>query len=252
MTSSSQSAEGIGPTLSIVVPVYNETGRLEATLPAIVAFARDAPFTTELLVVDDGSDDATVDVVRRLLDPSCGRVLAEPHRGKGGAVQAGMLAARGRFRLFMDVDLATPLEFVEPCLERLCAGADVVIGSRRVATAAIERHQPALREWLGRGYSWLSRTLSGVQASDFTCGFKGFTAQAAVAVFTRVRIHNWSFDTEALCVASALGLRIDELPVRWRDDARTKVRLGRDIAGSLAGLLAMRVNKATGRYNLPR
>jgi hypothetical protein len=105
---------------------------------------------------------------------------------------------------------------------------------------------------LGRGYSWLSRTLSGVKVSDFTCGFKGFRAEAAEAVFSRVRIHNWSFDTELLFVASALRLRIDELPVRWRDDARTKVRLGRDIAGSLVGLVAMRVNRATGRYNLPR
>jgi glycosyltransferase involved in cell wall biosynthesis len=240
------------PTLSLVVPVYNETGRLEATLPVIADFVCRAPFLTELIVVDDGSDDGTAGAARRLVDPAFGRVLEEPHRGKGGAVRAGMLDARGRFRLFMDVDLATPLEFIAPCVSRLDEGADVVIGSRRVAAAAIERHQPPLRELLGRGYSWLSRTLSGVRVSDFTCGFKGFRAEAADAVFSRVRIHNWSFDTELLFVASALQLRIEELPVRWRDDARTKVRLGRDIAGSLAGLVAMRVNRATGRYNLPR
>lgn len=239
------------PTLSLVVPVYNEVGRFEATLPAIVEFATGATCPVELLIVDDGSEDETATVARRLLGRD-GRVLVEPHRGKGGAVKAGMLAARGRFRLFMDVDLATPLEFVLPCISRLEAGADVVIGSRRVAASTIERHQPMVRELLGRGYSQLSRRLSGVHVSDFTCGFKGFTSEAADAIFSRTRVSNWSFDTELLFVAAALGLRIDELPVRWRDDARTKVRLGRDIAGSLAGLMAMRLNRMAGRYNLSR
>lgn len=239
------------PTLSLVVPVYNEVGRFEATLPAIVEFATGATCPVELLIVDDGSEDETATVARRLLGRD-GLVLVEPHRGKGGAVKAGMLAARGRFRLFMDVDLATPLEFVLPCMSRLEAGADVVIGSRRVAASTIERHQPMVRELLGRGYSRLSRSLSGVHVSDFTCGFKGFTSAAADAIFSRTRVSNWSFDTELLFLAAALGLRIDELPVRWRDDARTKVRLGRDIAGSLAGLMAMRLNRMAGRYNLPR
>lgn len=239
------------PTLSLVVPVYNEVGRFEATLPTIVEFATGATCAVELLIVDDGSEDETATVARRLLGRD-GRVLVEPHRGKGGAVKAGMLAARGRFRLFMDVDLATPLEFVLPCISRLEAGADVVIGSRRVAASTIERHQPMVRELLGRGYSRLSRSLSGVHVSDFTCGFKGFTSEAADAIFSRTRVSNWSFDTELLFVAAALGLRIDELPVRWRDDARTKVRLGRDIAGSLAGLMAMRLYRMAGRYNLPR
>jgi glycosyltransferase involved in cell wall biosynthesis len=239
------------PMLSLVVPVYNEVGRFEATLPTIVEFAASSTFPIELLVVDDGSEDETARVARRLLGQD-GQVLVEPHRGKGGAVKAGMRAARGRYRLFMDVDLATPLEFVVPCIRRLEGGADVVIGSRRVAASTIERHQPMLRELLGRGYSQLSRSLSGVQVSDFTCGFKGFTAEAADAIFSRTRVSNWSFDTELLFVAAALGLRIDELPVRWRDDARTKVRLGRDIAGSLAGLMAMRLNRMAGRYNLPR
>jgi glycosyltransferase involved in cell wall biosynthesis len=240
------------PTLSIIVPVYNEVGRFESTLPQIAGFAAAAPYPVELLVVDDGSEDGTAEAARRLTGETAVRVLTEPHRGKGGAVRAGMLAARGRFRLFMDVDLATPLEFVGPCVAALQQGADVVIGSRRVAASTIERHQPVLRELLGRGYSWLSRTISGVHVSDFTCGFKGFSAAAAEAVFSRTRVVNWSFDTELLFIASSLGLRIDELPVRWRDDARTKVRLGRDIAGSLAGLMSMRLNKAAGRYNLPR
>ena len=214
--------------------------------------AFDAPFSSELVVVDDGSVDGTAALAAQLLAAGVGRVLREPHRGKGGAVRAGMLAAQGRYRVFMDVDLATPLEFVTPCLSRLQNGVDVVIGSRRVAAAEIEQHQAPLREFLGRGFSLLSRTVSGVQVSDFTCGFKGFSAEAATAIFSRLRVVNWSFDTELLFLATRLGLRIEELPVRWRDDARTKVRIGRDIVGSLSGLLAIRVNQLTGRYRLPR
>lgn len=240
------------PALSIVVPVYNEALRLERTLPQFVTYLRAAQYTSELVVVDDGSADATAELARGLVPEDAGRVLAEPHRGKGGAVRAGMLAARGRHRIFMDVDLATPLEFVAPCLARLEAGADVVIGSRRVAAAAIEQHQPPLREFLGRGFSLLSRTISGVHVSDFTCGFKGFSADAAAAIFPRLLVENWAFDTEVLFLATALDLRIEELPVRWRDDARTKVRLGRDILGSLQGLVAIRVNHLRGRYRLPR
>jgi dolichyl-phosphate beta-glucosyltransferase len=240
------------PTLSIVVPVYNEALRLNGTLPQFVSYLRQAPFSSELVVVDDGSIDGTSALASTLVPAEVGRVLTEPHRGKGGAVRAGMLAARGRYRIFMDVDLATPLEFVAPCLVRLEAGSDVVIGSRRVAAAEIERHQAPLREFLGRGFSLLSRTITGVGVSDFTCGFKGFSSEAAHGIFTRLRVENWSFDTELLFLASALGLRIEELPVRWRDDARTKVRLGRDIVGSLSGLLAIRVNRLAGRYSLPQ
>ena len=240
------------PTLSLVVPIYNEAKRLESTLPQFVRFAVGFGQSIELLVVDDGSSDGSAALASQLVPSDLGRVLTEPHRGKGGAVRAGMLAAQGRRRVFMDVDLATPLEFVAPCLARLDAGADVVIGSRRVAAARIEQHQAPLREFLGRGFSLLSRTISGVHVSDFTCGFKGFTAMAAEAVFSRTRIDNWSFDTELLFVATRLGLRIEELPVRWRDDARTKVRLGRDVVTSLAGLMTIRVHHASGRYDLGR
>ena len=102
------------PTLSIVVPIFNEALRLEGTLPTFVLYLQQAPFTSELVVVDDGSADGTAEIAARLVPGGVGRVLEEPHRGKGGAVRAGMRASRGRYRIFMDVDLATPLEFVVP------------------------------------------------------------------------------------------------------------------------------------------
>lgn len=235
------------PDLSVVVPVHNEASRVVAGLQALVDYLGALGLTSEIVVVDDGSSDQTVRLARPLL-PATAQLLQEPHRGKGGAVRAGMLRARGEFIIFLDVDLATPLRFIAPCVERLRASADVVIGSRRTAEARIEQHQARLRELLGQGFSMLSRLVTGTRVSDFTCGFKGFRREAAQAVFSLQRVDNWSFDAEVLFLASRLGLRVQELPVVWTNDTRTKVRLGRDILGSLAGLLTIRANHLLGRY----
>lgn len=235
------------PVLSVVVPVYDEAARIGAGLEAIQDYLATLPVTSEIVVVDDGSRDETAELARHHLGPGS-RLLCEPHRGKGGAVRAGMLAADGTYAVFLDIDLATPLRFIEPCLERLDAGVDVVLGSRRTTAAHIERRQAWMRETLGRGFSLLSRLVTGSRVSDFTCGFKGFRREAARRVFTLQRIENWSFDTELVFLAEHLGLRIEELPVVWRDDHRTKVRLARDVGGSLKGLFAIRWNQLRGAY----
>jgi glycosyltransferase involved in cell wall biosynthesis len=240
---------GDTPELSVVVPVYNEARRVERGVEAVAAYLAGMGTTTELVVVDDGSTDETVRLVRPLLPPGS-RLLIEPHRGKGGAVRTGMLHASGAYVIFMDVDLATPARFIEPCLTRLKMGPDVVIGSRRTRGARFERHQARGRELLGQGYSLLSRLVTGVPVSDFTCGFKGFRRAAAQALFSRHLVENWSFDAEVLFLAHRLHLRVEELPVVWHDDAFTKVRLSRDIVGSLGGLVAVRVNHLLGRYRL--
>jgi dolichyl-phosphate beta-glucosyltransferase len=235
------------PTISIVVPVFNEAPRVVRGLQELNAYLAGFRASSEVVVVDDGSTDDTVRLATPLVPPT-GQLLAQPHRGKGGAVREGMLRARGDYVVFLDIDMATPVSFIGPCLDRLEAGADVVIGSRRSADARIERHQPRVREWLGRGFSFLSRVVTGASVSDFTCGFKGFRRSAAQAVFSRQTIENWSFDAELLFLVTRLKLHVAELPVVWSNDARTKVRLGRDILGSLAGLLTIRVNHLRGRY----
>jgi len=235
------------PRISIVVPVFNEAPRVVRGLQALNEYLAGFRVPGEVVVVDDGSTDDTVALAGPLV-PATGQLLAEPHRGKGGAVRAGMLKARGDYVIFLDIDMATPLSFIGPCLDRLEAGADVVIGSRRSPDARIARHQPRVRELLGQGFSFLSRVVTGAGVSDFTCGFKGFRRSAAQAVFSRQTIVNWSFDAELMFLVARLGLRIEELPVVWTNDARTKVRLGTDILGSLAGLLTIRMNDLRGRY----
>jgi dolichyl-phosphate beta-glucosyltransferase len=237
----------VGPDLSVVVPVHNEAPRVVAGLQELTSYLGTLGLASEIVLVDDGSSDETVRLAQPFL-PATAQLLKEPHRGKGGAVRAGMLRARGELIIFLDIDMATPLRFIPPCVERLRASADVVIGSRRTAEARIERHQARLREMLGQGFSMLSRLVTGTRVSDFTCGFKGFRRDAAQAIFSLQRIENWSFDAEVMFLTSRLGLRVEELPVVWTNDTRTKVRLGRDILGSLAGLLTIRLNHALGRY----
>lgn len=238
------------PEVSLVIPAYNEARRIGPTLDAVLAWIGTRPERYELIVVDDGSEDGTLEVVwARLRGVGEVRVHRQvPNQGKGAAIRAGMERATGRFRVFFDADLAVPLGCLPGLLEALRAGADVAVGSRRAPGAVIEVHQPRAREALGRGYTWLARGLLGLGVRDVTCGFKGFRERAAGAIFSRLRVRSWSFDAEVLYLARRLGYRVVEVPVRWRNDGMTHVRLPRDLAGSLAGLLAIRLNACRGAY----
>jgi dolichyl-phosphate beta-glucosyltransferase len=227
---------------SLVVPAYNESDRLLRTLPEMrERLARLLPEREfEIVVVDDGSEDGTADTARRLLDGFPGRVLSYgENRGKGYALIRGMLGARGAIRLFSDADLSTPLAEIPGFLAAHAAGADAVIGSRKRPGADVERHQPVIRESMGKVFTALANILVVSGVSDFTCGFKSFTARAAEDVFSRMTSHDWSFDVEVLWLVRRLGYRLKELPVRWRDDPRTKVDLKRDTLRSFVGLMKL-------------
>ena len=230
------------PDLSFVVPAFNEAERMRDTIPEMIAYIRSRPEigSFEILVVDDGSSDGTAARARDLLDGVPGRVLAyEPNRGKGAAVRHGMLAARGRIRLFSDVDLSTPIDEIPRFLHAHAEGMDVVIGSRKRPGARVERHQPLLRESMGKIFTFLSNVLVVSGVSDFTCGFKSFTAPAAERVFPHLTLEDWSFDTELLWLVRRHGLRMREVPVRWRDDPATRVSRFRDTVRSLQGLVRL-------------
>ena len=239
--------------LSIVVPAYEEARRIPATLVAISEYFAKAPFDVELIVVDDGSRDQTGAVVRAtapgLAIPL--RLLSyAPNRGKGFALKVGVAASRGSRVLFSDADLSTPIEETERILAALANGADVAIGSRKRETANIEVRQPLLRETLGKGFTFLVRTLIA-DVTDATCGFKAYRGDLGRDLFSRLRIYDWSFDAELLLLSRQRGHRITEIPVRWRDQAGTKVNLRRDVLRSLVGIARIRWNAARGRYDRP-
>jgi dolichyl-phosphate beta-glucosyltransferase len=239
----------IPPALSVVIPAYNEALRLPATLVRVRGHLALRGVSHEIVVVDDGSSDATAQAAEAA---GVGvRVLRhQPNRGKGFAVRRGMLAATGAKRLMTDADLSTPIEELAKLEAALDQGFDVAIGSRAVAGAKIEVHQPAYREAMGRIFNRLVQALLLPGLHDTQCGFKLFTAAAAQAAFAACRLDGFSFDVEALYVARRRGLRVAELPVVWRNDAATRVGLGGGSA-AFVDLLRIRVAAARGAYGPP-
>src|SRR5512143_2772584 len=205
--------EGARPWLTVVVPAYNEAARIAAPLAAIHAYLRAQPWPSEIVVVDDGSADATFALVREVARDWTLPVRAfryQPNAGKGYAIKYGIAHARGERILFTDADLSTPIDEATRLLAALDAGADVAIGSRKMAGAHITRHQPWLRERLGKVFTWMVRKLIA-DVSDVTCGFKAFRGEAARDIFSRVRVFDWSFDAEVLLLVRQLGYRLSEV-----------------------------------------
>jgi dolichyl-phosphate beta-glucosyltransferase len=193
------------PALSVVVPAYNEEARLGASLKRMVAYFDTQPYTVEILVVDDGSDDATVGVVQQIA--ACRpqvRILSYPvNSGKGHAVRYGVLRATGDRILFCDADLATPIEEVERLLAKLDAGYDIAIGSRDVAGSELLKRQSLLREFGGRCFNKLVQLIAVPGIHDTQCGFKLFSHNAATVVFEQCRIDHFAFDVEVLYLSGA-------------------------------------------------
>lgn len=247
------------PGLSVVIPVFNEALVLRETFNALVPFLEGleglgtGSGSFEIVAIDDGSKDDSLAILRELAR-SDARLLVDAlpeNRGKGAAVRVGMLAASGERSLFMDADLSTPLEEIPRFLAELDAGHDVVIGSRRAPGAEITRHQPWLREHLGRGFTMLTRLLLAPGIHDFTCGFKAFRRDAAQEIFRRSTLDGWAFDAELVVIARELGYEITQVPVRWRHEDGTKVRLGTAVLGSLRELFVIRGNRRRGLYGRP-
>ncbi len=239
--------------LSIILPAYNEALRLVATLHELGEFLARRTGSSEIVLVDDGSTDGTFELARGIASelgvPMHGVRYAE-NRGKGHALKVGFAVARGDRLLSTDCDLSTPLAEVDPFLAAIDEGYDLAIGSRKMAGAEIRRHQPWLRENLGRLFTQIVRwTIADV--TDVTCGFKAYRGDVGRDLFSRLRIDAWAFDAEMLLLARKDGYRLRELPVRWAHRDGSKVNLWRDVIGSAADLLRIHWSHLRGRYAGP-
>ncbi len=230
------------PARSLVIPMYRERSRIRRTLAELAASARLAR-GTELILVDDGSDDDTrqvaLDEVRDLdLD---GVVMTQPHLGKGAAVATGMLAARGAVVAFTDADLSTGVADIDACVTRVEAGgADVVVGTRSHPDSRVAFGGSPLRKVTGWSFNCLVRRVGLTSLQDTQCGLKGFRREAVRPLFHELRIRGFAFDIEVLARAQHLGLRVAELPVDWAHVPASRVRIARDAPRMLLDVLRVR------------
>jgi dolichyl-phosphate beta-glucosyltransferase len=235
--------------LSIVIPAFNEERRLVRTLTETLAFLALQDYASEVLVVDDGSTDATTSIVREFRDVSQGRVrlLQNPgNRGKGFAVRHGVMNSQGRVILFFDADLSTPLSEVRKVMDPIQAGrCDVAIGSRRVSERST---QSVIRRLLGRLFVQLRRTLLGLSFQDTQCGFKAMRRESAHTIFGHQTIEGFAFDVEILMIAESQAWRTVEVPVLWADQPGSKVQPVNASLSMLRDLIRLRVQHGRRRF----
>ncbi|MCS7232070.1 MAG: glycosyltransferase [Elusimicrobiota bacterium] len=230
--------------LSVVIPVYNEEDCIVVSLQKIINYLQKRNLPSEIIIVDDGSIDNTKNLVEKFVkdNPSLNiKFLTRQHMGKGTAVRMGMLNSVGDYCLFLDADLSTDITEFDKMFPYIQQGIDVIIGSRRIRGAKIVIHQPFLREFMGRVFTWLSNIFLGTKFSDFTCGFKCFSKKAKDKIFSTQKINGWSFDSEILFLAKKFGFKIQEIPVTWYNDPSTNVKLLKDTILSFIELIKITV-----------
>ncbi|MDX2345218.1 MAG: glycosyltransferase family 2 protein [Acidimicrobiia bacterium] len=236
--------------LSIIIPAYNEEFRIGSTLESIAQFVSTQP-DTEVIVVDDGSSDATSTVAHESRCPNLQVIRTEQNIGKGHAVRTGMLAATGDYRLFTDADGSTPiseLAHLEAAMDEM-DGSGIAFASIAVPGAEVEQKQAGLRPAAGRFGNWLIRKIALSDVHDSQRGFKLFSAEVADTVFSRSVVNGWAFDVEVLAMARHLGFQIAEVPVVWthKDDSRVTPL---SYLTTFAEVIAVRWRLARGGYDV--
>lgn len=238
-----------GQSLSIVIPAFNEAGRMENTLLELQRALPQFSHEWEIRVVDDGSSDETATIVEQAARRDPRIVLqSEPHRGKGGAVRAGLLKATADLRFMCDADLSMPVAEIPRFLAVVPSQCDVAIGTRE-GLGARRVGEPPYRHLLGRGFNAAVRAmvLPGIQ--DSQCGFKMFTAEAVERIFPRTTLAGWAFDVEVLFITRRLGLRLKEVPLEWHFREQSRVSAVRDSLGMFRDLRTIRRNARRGLYD---
>jgi len=239
------------PFLSIVIPAYNESARIGRTLERVTQCVDEQGWDAEILVVDDGSQDATAQIVESWMEryPRLKMVKNNGNRGKGYSVRNGLLQAAGEVVMFTDADLSAPMQEANLLMAAIADGADVAIGSRWMDKTRQTMHQPLYRRFFGRCFNFVTRMVMGLPFKDTQCGFKAFKREAAQVIFRLQRIERWGFDPEILFIARKLGYDIREVPVTWGHDERSRMSYLKDGMKMLEEMAVIRVNSLAGRYD---
>jgi len=240
------------PSLSIVIPAYNEAERLGPTLDRVLSFIVEHPREAEIVVVNDGSGDGTAEIVCDYAQKSSGivRLVENPgNHGKGYSVRNGVLNSNGDIILFTDADLSAPIAEAEKLITAVGHGADIAIGSRWARSELQTHRQSLTRQAMGRVFNGLLRVLLRLDFKDTQCGFKAFRRQAARALFPLQRIERWGFDPEILFLARKMGFLVEEVPVRWGHDTRTRINPMMDGSRMLAEMVRIRWYSLSGKYS---
>lgn len=235
--------------LSCIVAVYNAEFFVEEKLRELLGFL-DATFTDyELIVVDDGSTDKTLQKLKTLNLPQLQICHLHRNHGQGAALKVGMLKSRGKVVFYTDIDLSAPLSQLKKLMDELAAGADIAIGSRWIKTAEVRQSQPWLRRFLGDTfYKLINLFYLQEPISDTNCGFKAYQGEAARLLYGYVRCWRWAFNLEHLMFAQKLGFKIKEVPIEWSHHSSSRVRVFRDVLFTLWELLLIKLRILMGSY----
>jgi dolichyl-phosphate beta-glucosyltransferase len=235
-------------TLSIVIPAFNEERRLATTLETLRGYLSQHPWDWDIRVVDDGSGDGTVALAESFARADRRVVVQrEAHGGKGSAVKAGLMAARGNYRFICDADLSMPVTEISRFLPPAAPPFDVAIGTREGASAR-RIGEPVYRHLVGRAFNLAVQRLALPGIEDSQCGFKMFTAPAVKTIFPHTTVSGWAFDVEVLTIAREQNLRIVEVPIEWHYRQDSRLSVARDALSMLKEILAIRRRARTGQY----
>ena len=236
------------PLLSIIIPAHNEENRLPRTLEQVFAFLAAQAFPSEVLIVENGSRDRTLEIAQSFAEKHGNlRVLQETRRGKGNAVRRGVLEARGAYRFICDADLSMPIAEITKFIPPALTDFDVAIASRE-APGAVRYNEPFYRHLGGRGINFIIQLLILPGLNDTQCGFKCFRAEAAEKLFSLQTLNGWSFDIEILYLARRQNLRIREIPIHWYYESDSKVSALRDAMRMIGDIFRIHRNARRGLY----
>lgn len=212
--------------LSIVIPAYNEANRIGVTLEKINTFFKNRQYETEIIMVDDGSNDNTIEVAEKSLlakENKLRIIRNATNKGKGFSVKNGIINSKGEYILFSDADLSTPIEEVDKFLKAINEGYDIVIGSRALKDSDVKVRQPWYREFMGKIFNFFVKSVVMREFHDTQCGFKLFKSPVAKDIALKLKIDGFSFDVEMIYLAKKSGYRIKEIPIIWINSPKSRV-----------------------------